>query len=199
MDFNRKSWHTGISNWGNRSGFNNFSIGIELDNPGRLNKVEDKYFAWFKKEYPKEEVVEAKHKNEQDLSYWFEYSEEQINSCLEVCQLLVKNYKIKDILGHEDIAPFRKNDPGPLFPIENFRSKIFGRFDDTVELYEVNATNVNIPKGPGTSYDILGVLKKGTKVQYVKTNSGWIFVEIEQATSDDNLFGWINSKLLTKI
>jgi N-acetylmuramoyl-L-alanine amidase len=201
IDFNRKAWHAGISSWGNKSGFNNFSIGIELDNPGRLHKVGDKYLSWFKKEYPKDDVVEDTHKHESKPSYWYEYSQPQIEACLEVCKLLTKAYKIEDILGHDDISPYRKDDTGPLFPMENFRSRILGRQDENVDIYEVNATTVNIRKGPGTSHDILGVLKKGTKVEYVKSNAGWLFVEVDQksASTDDILYGWINSKLLTKV
>lgn len=201
IDFNKKAWHAGVSNWGNKSGFNSFSIGIELDNPGRLHKVGDRYLSWFKKEYPKEDVVEDTHKHESKPSYWYEYSEEQIEACLEVCKALVKTYTILDILGHDDISPYRKDDPGPRFPLENFRSRVFGREEDKVDVYEVNAANVNIRKGPGTSHEVLGVLKKGTKVEYVKTNAGWMLVEVEQnpTSNDDILFGWINSKLLSKV
>lgn len=115
--------------------------------------------------------------------------------------MLAKAYKIEDILGHDDISPYRKDDLGPLFPMENFRSRILGRQDENVDIYEVNATTVNIRKGPGTSHYILGVLKKGTKVEYVKGNAGWLFVEVDQksASTDDILYGWINSKLLTKV
>ena len=91
VDFNRKAWHAGKSKWANLNGFNELSIGIELDNPGKLSKVGDKYYSWFKKEYSKENIVEAIHKHDHTASYWYEYTEEQIEACLNVCKLLMEN------------------------------------------------------------------------------------------------------------
>ena len=200
IDFNKIAWHAGKSSWANQRNFNNFSIGIEIDNPGRLHKVGDKYLSWFKKEYPKEGVVEDTHKHETRSSFWYEYSEEQIEACLQICKLLVKTYDINDILGHDDIAPFRKDDPGPLFPLENFRAKIFGRHDEVTDIYTVNTANTNIRKGPNTSFETYGQLPKGTRVEYMKSNAGWFFVFVlsKPSNNEEILYGWINSKLLTK-
>jgi N-acetylmuramoyl-L-alanine amidase len=68
--FNVKTWHAGVSHWEGLSGLNSHSIGIEMDNAGRLTKVGTTYRAWFQAEYPKEEVIRAKHKHEQDFSFW---------------------------------------------------------------------------------------------------------------------------------
>jgi N-acetylmuramoyl-L-alanine amidase len=200
IDFNKKAWHAGQSKWGSINSFNDNSIGIELDNPGRLTKVDDKYVSWFKKEYSKDNVVEATHKHENFSSFWYEYTEKQIEACLRLCTLLMSKYSIKDILGHDDIAPFRKNDPGPLFPMENFRSKLMGREDDTADIYVVNTNEVNIRKGPGKEFDSYGKLKKSTKVEYMKSSNGWFFVYVTEKPeqNEDIIYGWINSSLLTK-
>jgi len=81
------SWHAGISSWKNYKSINKYSIGIEISNPGHGNK--------YKK-----------------------FSKKQIRSILKLSKFLIKKYKIKDkfILGHSDIAPFRKKDPGEKFP-----------------------------------------------------------------------------------
>jgi len=81
------SWHAGISSWKNYKSINKYSIGIEISNPGHGNK--------YKK-----------------------FSKKQIRSILKLSKFLIKKYKIKDkfILGHSDIAPFRKKDPGERFP-----------------------------------------------------------------------------------
>ena len=42
----------------------------------------------------------------------------------EVAALLVREYGIKEILGHDDIAPKRKWDPGPAFPMDQFRATV---------------------------------------------------------------------------
>ena len=81
------AWHAGISKWKKFSSLNKNSIGIEISNPGHSNK--------YKK-----------------------YTEKQINSVLKLSKFLIKKYKIKSnfILGHSDIAPDRKKDPGENFP-----------------------------------------------------------------------------------
>ena len=81
------SWHAGISSWQNYKSINKHSIGIEISNPGHSYN--------YKK-----------------------FSKEQIHSILKLTKYLIKKYKIKNkfILGHSDIAPFRKKDPGERFP-----------------------------------------------------------------------------------
>ena len=113
----------------------------------------------------------------------------------------MEEYKIQDILGHDDIAPYRKNDPGPIFPMESFRAKLLGREDDTADTYEITATNVNIRKGPGVDFDSYGQIKKGQKVEFMKSNMGWFYVYILEKPKDGNevLYGWINGDFLKKI
>tara|TARA_B100001250_G_C19722738_1_gene754587 strand:+ start:417 stop:1139 length:723 start_codon:yes stop_codon:yes gene_type:complete len=81
------AWHAGKSKWKSFSNLNKNSIGIELDNKG--------------------------HK----LGYQ-SFPNSQINQLIRLCRKLKKKYKIKNqcILGHSDIAPLRKVDPGEKFP-----------------------------------------------------------------------------------
>ncbi len=65
--FNVVTWHAGTSHWEGLTGLNSHSIGIEMDNAGRLTKVGTTYRAWFQSEYGEDVVVQAKHKFEQDL------------------------------------------------------------------------------------------------------------------------------------
>ena len=82
-----KAWHAGISSWKNFKSLNKSSIGIEISNPGH----------------------NSNYKN---------FSKKQIQSLKELSKFLLKKYKIdkKNILGHSDIAPIRKKDPGEKFP-----------------------------------------------------------------------------------
>ena len=91
------AWHAGISSWKNFKSINKYSIGIEISNPGHNNK--------YKK-----------------------FSKKQINSVFKLSKILIKKYKIKSkfILGHSDIAPDRKKDPGEKFPWEYLSSKKVG-------------------------------------------------------------------------
>ena len=81
------AWHAGISSWKNYKLLNKNSIGIEITNPGH----------------------QFGYKN---------FSKKQINSLIKLSNILIKKYKInkKNILGHSDIAPERKKDPGEKFP-----------------------------------------------------------------------------------
>lgn len=201
IDFDKKAWHAGVSEWAELSGFNDFSIGIELDNPGRLTKVGEKYLSWYKKEFSKDNVVELTHKHEKNPTFWYDYTESQIEACFEVCRLLMAKYEIKDILGHDDIAPFRKTDPGPIFPMEAFRAKLLGREDDTADIYEVTTNNLNIRRGPSTDFDSLGQINEGTKVEFIKSQNGWFYVFVlEKPTLDEEILqGWIYGHYLKKI
>tara|TARA_B100000787_G_C16050654_1_gene231073 strand:- start:19 stop:666 length:648 start_codon:yes stop_codon:yes gene_type:complete len=80
------AWHAGKSSWRNSNSLNKNSIGIEITNPGH----------------------ESNYKK---------FSKKQISSVLELSKFLIKKYKInsKNILGHSDIAPERKKDPGEKF------------------------------------------------------------------------------------
>jgi len=81
------AWHAGKSSWKNFNSLNKHSIGIELTNPGHQNNYKN-------------------------------FSKKQIKSVLSLSKHLIKKYNInnKNILGHSDISPSRKKDPGEKFP-----------------------------------------------------------------------------------
>jgi len=81
------AWHAGKSSWGKYKSLNKNSIGIEITNSGH------------------------------EFNYK-KFTKKQIGSLLKLSRFLIKKYKInlKNILGHSDIAPERKKDPGEKFP-----------------------------------------------------------------------------------
>ena len=89
----KRAWHAGHSYWDGKKDINSISIGIELDY--FPNKINKKY------------------------------SKKMIISLTNLLNKLVKKYKIlpKNILGHSDIAPYRKIDPGINFPWMLFEDK----------------------------------------------------------------------------
>jgi len=126
--FNKKAWHAGESSWGNLNGMNQYSIGIELVNAGKLRQRTDgKWVNWANNVIPEDEVTVATHKAESTPAGWHEYTEAQITSTIRVASVLNRTYNFTDILGHEDISPGRKVDPGPLFPLNSFRALVLGR------------------------------------------------------------------------
>ena len=95
------SWHAGISSWKNYKFLNKNSIGIEISNPGHQYK-------------------------------YTKFNKKQIKSVLKLTKYLVKKYKInsKFILGHSDISPYRKKDPGEKFPWKFLSKKNLGIWHD---------------------------------------------------------------------
>lgn len=198
VPFDTISWHAGKSQFGNRSGFNKFSIGIELDNAGPLTKVGNEFQAWFGKVYPANEALQAVHRNESAPRFWHTFSPQQIEACEEVCRLLLKDYPgINQILGHEEISPGRKVDPGPAFPLDKFRRRLLfeDRADDDdagvarpslPESGRVISNFLNIREGAGTSHaKIAQPLTKGAEVKILEDLNGWYKVKTE-------ITGWVS-------
>lgn len=92
MDESLRAWHAGESEWQTRTWLNSSSIGIEIVNPG--------------------------FKDTPTGRLWYPYSDAQIQSLVFLLKDISKRYGISphNIIGHSDIAPGRKLDPGPLFP-----------------------------------------------------------------------------------
>jgi N-acetylmuramoyl-L-alanine amidase len=139
LPFNVVAWHAGKSEWrdGEKlyTGLNKCSIGIELDNPGRLVRQGARWRSLaLGTDYDDADGVTLTHKNEAQPSGWHLYPTAQLDAAFEIAQLLVETYGLKDVIGHDDVAPGRKSDPGPAFPMESFRSRLFGRSDDDDDL-----------------------------------------------------------------
>ncbi|MGZ7458130.1 N-acetylmuramoyl-L-alanine amidase [Pseudomonas sp. Ma2-10] len=102
MDENLRAWHAGDSEWQGRTWLNSSSIGIEIVNPGF-------------KDTPAGRL-------------WYPYSEDQIQSLIVLLKGISKRYAInpRSIIGHSDIAPLRKLDPGPLFPWKRLAAEGLG-------------------------------------------------------------------------
>jgi N-acetylmuramoyl-L-alanine amidase len=200
VPFNKNAWHAGKSKWNGLVGLNSHSIGIELDNPGVMTRTGSKWIAWFGKEYPASVITEAIHKHQEVSAGWHIFPEKQIESCIKLSKLLVTNYQLLDIVGHEDISPFRKTDPGPAFPMENFKSIVLGREDDVADIFKVNTDDTNLRSGAGNNFPVLAKLKKGMKVEYLKRNLNWIHVFVVSKVQGLNEpEGWIHSSLLDKV
>ncbi len=194
--FNIKTWHAGLSHWDGLSGLNSSSIGIEMDNAGPLKKVGDQYQAWFGTLYAEDRVVLAKHKLDDEPRWWHAYTEIQIQKALELAQLLVRHYDLKDVVGHEDIAPDRKRDPGPAFPLENVRAVVLGRGEEERERYEVTASTLNIRSGPGVEFPAVAEpLKRGTAVVLLEKRDRWHKVEL---VKNGDIEGWVHNRFLAK-
>lgn len=124
VPFDTIAWHAGKSWWKGRMALNRYSIGIEIDNAGRLEAQGGEYVSWFEQRYPEEQVVRAVHPNQNIAAYWHAYPDEQLQIVEQVCALLLGEYEIAEIVGHDEIAPDRKEDPGPAFPLQAMRLRL---------------------------------------------------------------------------
>ncbi len=198
VPFNIKAWHAGPSSWDGHTHLNGLSIGIELDNAGRLMRRGRKWWTWFDSEIDEDDVVEAVHKNESHVSGWHVYSAEQLETLSDVARLLVDTYQLQDIIGHDDIAPHRKFDPGPAFPMESFRARILGREKDDEPQYETTGI-LNIRSGPGVQHPTLpeSPLPKGTRLEILERQGHWALANILDQIKDNNdLEGWLHTKYI---
>ena len=112
---NQIAWHAGKSCWGKYKNLNKNSIGIELVNKG--------------------------HK----FGYT-NFKNQQLSSLIRICKKLIRKYKIKkgNIVGHSDIAPLRKVDPGEKFPWEKLRINKIGIWHNYKTKYLRNFRKVKI-------------------------------------------------------
>ncbi|MES2958691.1 MAG: N-acetylmuramoyl-L-alanine amidase [Pseudomonadota bacterium] len=199
--FNVVTWHAGVSQWLGVEGLNQASIGIELDNAGPMNQIGERFTAWFGREYPASEVLVAAHKHGGGPRPWHAYTEAQIVRCLELAELLVEHYGLQDVLGHDDIAHGRKQDPGPAFPLASIASRALGRDDDLPPHYVVAVDGLNVRSGPDASFDAVAApLARGTLLRLVEPGSRWSKVELDtHAVGPSEVEGWVNNRFIVRL
>tara|TARA_B110000037_G_scaffold13770_1_gene14486 strand:+ start:1682 stop:2425 length:744 start_codon:yes stop_codon:yes gene_type:complete len=110
-----EAWHAGKSSWKNYKSLNKSSIGIEITNPGHQFGYKT-------------------------------FSKKQTFSLLKLSKFLIKKYKIspKNILGHSDIAPERKKDPGEKFPWEYLSKNKIGLWHSLNKQKLIKSRNLKI-------------------------------------------------------
>ena len=130
------SWHAGKSYWKNEKLLNNNSLGIEISNPGHEHGYKT-------------------------------FNNKQIKCLVKISKNLIKKYKInsKNILGHSDIAPLRKKDPGEKFPWKFIASKKIGIW------HKLNFKECNKFRGQRNNIDNKFFFKKLKKFGYFVNTS----------------------------
>ncbi|GGD11487.1 MULTISPECIES: N-acetylmuramoyl-L-alanine amidase [Franconibacter] len=107
------AWHAGISYWRGATRINDTSVGIELENRGWRNVAGQKHFAPF--------------------------SAPQIAVLAKLARDIIQRYQINpaNVVAHSDVAPQRKDDPGPLFPWRQLAAQGIGAWpnSDRVAFY----------------------------------------------------------------
>ena len=129
-----RAWHAGRSSWLNQTDLNHTSIGIELVNLSGCEKS----------------ILELGNSEEFYKSCHFkDFDDEQIKLLVELLKSIQDRYpnvKPINIVGHSDIAPNRKVDPGPTFPWKSLYDEGFGIwYDEDDYLFFLRILKQNTP------------------------------------------------------
>lgn len=193
VPFNRIAWHAGPSKLDGKPNCNGFTIGFEFVNPGyfRLGK-DGTVMDWEgKRPVPKETL------NKYDLSIrapnkrigggnfiWPAYTKAQISAGKEAFAAICEAYDIRNIAGHEEIDTRGwKTDPGPAFPMGEFKSILHGAsdrsdgFKPATSRFLVNTPKLNVRAAPNASGAVLTTLSGGSEVVVLEDLGAWSLVE----------------------
>jgi len=137
------AWHAGKSCWGKYKNLNKNSIGVELENKGHRYGYKN-------------------------------FEKKQLSSLIKICTSLIKKYKIKKnfIVGHSDVSPLRKIDPGEKFPWKKLAKKKIGIWHKYKPNFLKKFRKIKVLK----KQDKIRFKKNLTKIGYcVSSNKKFIF------------------------
>ena len=202
-DIDRICWHAGFSKWRGQTQLNQYSIGIENENIGFMKRnaaaqwmtAASDYKHPFKGEAA--DVLVSAHQNKPDGPKlgWEIYAEKQIDECLKLTAWLIEQLPIREIVGHDDVSPGRKSDPGPAFPMEKFETLVHPDAAGEPHKAIVLSDDLNIRGGPGTTFEKkgFGPFAKGVKLVILKEDGQWAQV---REVGGDKREGWVFSSYL---
>ena len=191
VPFDVVGWHAGESRWVDRAGavhvgLNRSSIGIEIENWGPLRRTGSGWVSWTEAVVDPSKVIEAAHKSGGPVRGWETYTEAQVEATLEAARAICDAYGIDEIVGHDDISPGRKSDPGPAWNMNSFKAKVFGR--------DANGP----PTWPGMEHQAVRQtpLPDGTVVIVHEADGQWRFVSVLNAAGQPDFSGWVHGGFL---
>lgn len=184
VPINRRANHAGKSHYHGRKGCNGFSIGIEIVNSGRMTRLSATHaLTWFGKKFNIEEHgIQDITTPEHGQGLWMPYTEEQITSVIQLLEALFhrQTHELTDIRTHWYISPGRKVDTNPLFPLEQIRSRIFGREEalesalantvsrDEFVVIEAPSDALNMRTWPSFNPNVIAAIPHGAIVPVLK-------------------------------
>ncbi len=206
VPFNVEAFHAGPSTWRGFDGLNGHAIGIEIANLGFLDRQVPG--GWTReglgRVLPADQVVVARHRNGGKLMAWEVFPELQMQAVMAITLALRAAYPtIQEVVGHDDIAPTRKVDPGPAFPMARFQSlgggaaasgtlaeKDLGQFEVVVR------DELNLRGGPGTGFAVVKKLAPGTTLRVKREDGEWRLVDLQGDGVPD---GFVHAAFLRRI
>jgi N-acetylmuramoyl-L-alanine amidase len=210
LPFNRIAYHAGESWWEMQKHVNNFSIGIELDNIGRIkqghNIAGELLAHWRRPEIP---------------GPWETFTPVQIDVASKIVKALAKKYGIalnegdhgiRDILGHDEVNILNREDPGPAFTptMEKWRQELFnGRTKAHYRPFYLTRaadlllyTGAKLPNETTRLHDP-GILPAGSEVTVARYDPTkvWTKISVKQSKQHAlrNRVGWVSTGALDPI
>lgn len=201
VDFDTGANHAGKSRWRGRAGLNRWSFGIELANWGYLEKRGGSWTSYTGKTIS--DAVEAVHKNGNPNGSitpigWEPYPDVQIEAAIGIVQALADRYGPQEIIGHDDIAPTRKWDPGPAFDMSGFRERVSDDLSDNSDsllLTQTPGDTLNLRRGAGMHHDAFFEIPHGTTLQPLEQDRNWIMVHVLDGAGAIARTGWVYGPL----
>lgn len=129
VPLHNKAFHAGASSWCGKQYCNSFTIGIEIANPGALDKTGK---AWFGQSWPLDQLTATPQafKKSHGAALWLGYPPAQIKAVKELCRAIMEEYPdCNEVITHYLVSPGRKVDVNPLFPLEEVRRYAAGQED----------------------------------------------------------------------
>lgn len=207
MAFDRVANHAGKSEWKGVSGLNRHAIGIEMVNFGEVFRHPtrgwmrfwnmDGVFKWLGPVIPESELMldgETSPDGQRRPRAWQRYTEAQVAAAFEAARTVVATYGLEDVLGHEEISPGRKTDPGPAFGIAKFRERVMKREPVQPRPLFIVTTTLNIHAGPALTHPLAGgPLPQNTEVEELEDQGGWKRVSVR---GPGGVTGWVPATFL---
>ena len=202
VPWDKVAWHAGRSRWRNLSGLNAHSFGIELANWGYLKRAGDGWSCWTGARVHDPVVAVHRNGNPDRLRNpigWESYPEAQFAAAVQVVRSLVKSYGVDEVVGHDDIAPTRKWDPGPAFDLARFRSCVFGgRADEgDLRLRVIAANGLNLRTCPGTHFPAIETLACNQLLEPIATEGSWTEVSVLDGAGEPRATGWVHRRYVS--
>lgn len=214
-DFTDKLWHAGKSSWEGYNYLNAYSIGIEVTCPGWATATNDPnvFRLWNGRSVKNGDPWHyeyAAHKISGEKKWWALFTEKQIEALKEIGSVLMNHYDLDEAVGHDQIAPSRKIDPGPCCPdsvfhflngnkdpnpvVKEEHHDVIGIPTKKYEVVKVGDGGLNFRTGGGTGSPVKGVLPEGTVVTLMEVRGLWYKVE-----TPAGYVGWVHSAYLQKV
>lgn len=197
VSFKKVAWHAGRSRWKGLTGLNRHSFGIELANWGNLLSSSGVWTSSTGKRIAQPFLGNHRNGNpggQRGPIGWEPYSDEQLRTAARIVRALIAAYGVNEIVGHDDISPTRKWDPGPAFDMAKFRTACLGgRADDGDNIVRVaSGDGLNLRRGPGSHYDAIETLPDGAHLRPIGTEGRWIEVAALNADGSARVSGWVH-------